>query len=317
MNTSPHDAIEQAAEWAVELDSTSSQDTKVAFQTWLSSDPEHQIAWQKINRFRQSYIDLKPHAAAVNVVQDTRQRQLTRRVFLERFMALGGLSIGAGLLANRSPVGDWLAQLPADQSTNVGEQRNILTTAGALHLNTYSAINMTEAENQVIVELIQGELAFTTEQTSTNKQTIVCEQLKLYPHNANYALRRHQSGEYTVSVQKGHVTARLVGQERTIHAQQSLNITNHQFKDLVAAQPYAFSWIKGRLEASDISLDTWVAEISRYTHGYIHLDSSLNTLAVMGSFPLHSLAESYDLLQNALPVTVQSPLPYVTFIRPS
>ncbi|MFD1384486.1 DUF4880 domain-containing protein [Rhodanobacter aciditrophus] len=312
---SPDHALRQAAEWAVELGDNPSSGTLYQWQSWLNQHQQHQQAWLKIQQVQARFQTVENSQTAKGVLANTPERQIKRREFIRRLAAFGSLSMGAGWVTNQTQVGNWVANLSADAHTNIGQRRQIKTFAGDLWLNTVSAINLNDRPNQLIYELLDGELALNSMGNQAVIQRMRIDDANIISKQARYAARRFSSGHYQISVFEGQAIA-LVNQQRIhIPARQSLIIKDHTKATMTPVAPHAISWTKGRLEALDLPLATLVGELNRYTIGHIHVDETLKSLRVMGSFPLDDLDSSTQLLAQIGPIKVTQPLPYLTLIQ--
>lgn len=76
---------------------------------------------------------------------------------------------------------------------------------------------------------------------------------------------------------------------------------------VAAAQPlarHADSWLQGKLYASDMRLDAFVAELGRYRRGIVRCDPAVAGLRISGVFQLGDTEQVFNSLPNALPVQV-------------
>lgn len=315
--SSPDRALQKAAEWAVELEDNPSPDTFAQWRSWLVQDQQNQNAWSKVQQVQLRFKEVETSNNAKRILAQSPERQIKRREFLRRLAAFGGVALGAGWSTSQTQLGHWVANLSADAHTNVGQRRQIKTFAGDLWLNTVSAINLNDYTDQLQYELLDGELAL---DSMTNKTVIT--NMHIGNHNiiskqARYAARRFDAGHYQISVFEGQATAHINQQRISIPERQSLVVKNHTHTTLIPVAPHAISWTKGRLEALNLPLSTLVDELNRYTLGHIHVDQEIQSLRIMGSFPLDDLNSATQLLAQIGPIKISQPLPYLTLIQPA
>ena len=82
------------------------------------------------------------------------------------------------------------------------------------------------------------------------------------------------------------------------------------------ADPAREAWHRGILLADDIRLDELVKELGHYQHGFINVAPEVAGLQVFGGYPLAQPERALTMLEAALPIRIQRPLPWWTEIGP-
>ena len=89
---------------------------------------------------------------------------------------------------------------------------------------------------------------------------------------------------------------------------------------LYAGEPARLSqqaWHKKRIIAEDIRLADLIDTLGRYQHGHIQLSPRVADLRVFGGFPLDNPEQALGMLEKALPIRIDQPLPWWTRIEPA
>lgn len=308
-------ALEQAAEWAIELGENPSQSHLSQWQTWLNHSQINQQAWLKIQQVQTRFQSVQTSNAAKEVLTGTPQRQIQRREFLQRFAAFGGITLGASWLTSQTKVGSWVGNLSADAHTNIGQRQKLTTFAGALWLNTTSALNLSDTEQHLQYELLSGEIALNSMNNQRTSQYLSIDGVQIISQQAHYAARRFANGHFQLSLIEGEARITAGQQSITLQPRQAVTIKDFKVDSMATISPHAFSWTQGRLEVIDMPLSTLAAELNRYTLGHIHVDKAVQPISIVGAFPVDDINSATQLLSEVAPIKVSHPLPYLTLIQ--
>ena len=314
-------ALEQAAEWFALLQSGNvSEKEHAAWRAWLDEAPLHRTAWQRIEavgaRFQNTASMGTDRAALAETLQSERKLRNDRRRVLRGLGVLVGCSL-IGLAAWRhTPFGGLAGSYLADYRTAVGERRAMRLADGTrLWLNTASAIDVAISPTERRVSLLRGEVLIDTA-TDARPFFVDSPQGVLRALGTRFMVRIEDT-DAKLAVYDGAVeiiTAEGRAQQ-IVPAGQQTRFAPSGIAQLTTIDQDDTGWIEGRLVANDIWLAEFIAELQRYHRGYIHLDPAVADLRVMGTFPTDDTDHALAMLQQALPISVQTPLPWWTTIK--
>lgn len=234
---------------------------------------------------------------------------------MERRQALKALSVvaGVGLLGLGGRTLPW-QQWQASQRTAVGEVRGSQLADGSrLWLNTDSALDVDFTAELRRLALYRGEVLV---EAADDARPLWLE--------TAHARLRVQGGRFAVCQQDdGYLVSSQVG---------ALEILGARRQSLLAGQEAYFdaqwvdrpaplrqgrkAWTHGILQADDMPLGQFIAELSRYQHGHLGCDPRVADLRLVGAFPLAEPERIYAALEASLPVRVVRRLPWWISIEP-
>ena len=299
------DALEAASLWFVrQTDSDFSEADRVAWLAWREQSPANEAAWQAIEQVTQKFV-LPGVATSVGIAALDRPASPARRRAVQQLavmFALGGTS-WAGY--RQLPWQEWRAEYV----TAVGEQREIyLPDNSKVTLNTDSALDVFFTANERRLLLHKGELFIETAHAKTEQRPFVAasQHGDVQALGTQFSLRTGRE-ESQVDLFDGAVE---------IHSSQSLlklrlnagETARFTHTSIVSPTPL-FSdtprWLNGILVADNQPLSEFIAELSRYRHGYLLADESLANLRISGAFPIADTNAILDSISRTLPVSVQ------------
>ncbi|MFW3899269.1 FecR domain-containing protein [Pseudomonas bharatica] len=305
----------EAADWLVQLQSGAPTDADHrAIQLWCKRSPQHALAWQRAEALLG---DL--HALPGSLASDTfRRLHHSKRVGRRQALHRLGLFLLAGPAL-------WMAyrELPwqqwsADQRTAIGEQKSVVLPDGTqLLINTGSAVNIAFNAHERRIKLLEGELLISTAKDPT--RSLVLE--------TRHGTARALGTRFSVRIegQQSHVFV-TEGAVEMHPAQASgaliLNAGEQGSfgrETLSPAQPLdtaALSWEHGMLLARTMRLDDLLAELGRYRRGVLRCHGDVAALTVSGAFPVKDTDASLRLLQDTLPIRINSLTHYWVAIEP-
>lgn len=281
---------------------------------WRAADPRHERAWQNAHRVSQKFDLLPP-----SLVDSTLRRgpDKSRRQAVKSLAALL-VAVPAGWLAWRSqPAREWRA----DYRNPVGAARKIVLADGTrVYLNSDTAVDIRYDDRQRLVTLIGGEILIETapDQAVAGRHgrrpfMVETAQGRVRALGTRFIVRQ-ESGLSRVSVFEGrveiHPVATIGGDgslapaTRILEAGQLASFSSSHIGLSQALERHADAWVQGRLYASDMRLDDFVAELSRYRPGIVRCEEAVAALRISGVFQLQDTEQVLRSLPNALPVDV-------------
>lgn len=307
-----HASLEQAAQWYVRLQDQGSALEQLRWQAWVAQNPEHLAAWQYVQRVSQRFAPLQEQAHGAS-----RALRSSRRQTLKTLLVLcGGSALAWGSWRNTALprlVGGW----SADYATTSGETRDALLADGShVWLNALSALDVRFDATQRLLLLRFGEVLIDTAKDASRPFLVDTEHGRMQALGTRFSVLQGDDhtqlnvfeGRVQVTTQDRHV--------RIIDAGQQASFTRDGFKPTAAASPAREAWSRGVLLADNLPLGQLIAELDRYRPGHLGCDPAVAQLPVMGSFPLKDSDHALYLLQAALPIRVDRPLPWWVSVGP-
>ncbi|MDO8825790.1 FecR domain-containing protein [Methylophaga sp.] len=319
----PDAIVDAAILWAVKLNyNQASEHNQQSFEAWLSTDPLHAKAWQRIGLMQAEFSSLPEKLALQTLKKVDAKRQSTS---LDRRQALKLLSV-SGVFA----MSGWLAhqhtpwqRLMADASTAIGEQRTLTLADGSvIQLNTDTAISTLLDATQRNIILHRGEILITTgsDDVSANKRPFWVQTPvgKLQALGTRFVVRLEQE-RALISVQQGAVELYPVnsndsvvvaaGERRWLTINTAQDAANPGFED--------DAWADGVIAGQNIRLADLLAELARYRHGVVQCDPRINDLRVSGTFHLKNTDQALQFLVQTQPIKISYRTRFWVSVSPS
>ena len=296
----PTEVLEEAAEWLMRLSENNLSDSERAeWQRWKVSTPERDRAWARAQLLQSKLGGLPPSLA---------MSALDRPSHPERRAALGKLALLLALM----PVGwgSWkLAQSQqwtADYRTRVGERRELTLADGShITLNTATAIDVRFDSQQRRVHLREGEILVQTAQDASRPFLVSTRQGRMQALGTRFTVRE-LSARTHLAVLEGAVQVVLADNRQTapiiVNAGQSTEFSAQQFGALTATDRNVGAWTQGMLMADNMRLADFVAELTRYRHGFVRYDPAIADLRISGAFPISDTQRTLNMLVQTYPV---------------
>ncbi|MFJ4132249.1 FecR domain-containing protein [Pseudomonas cyclaminis] len=296
----PTEVLEEAAEWLMRLSENNLSDSERAeWQRWKVSTPERDRAWARAQLLQSKLGGLPPSLA---------MSALDRPSHPERRAALGKLALLLALM----PVGwgSWkLAQSQqwtADYRTRVGERRELTLADGShITLNTATAIDVRFDSQQRRVHLREGEILVQTAQDASRPFLVSTRQGRMQALGTQFTVRE-LSARAHLAVLEGAVQVVLADNRQTapiiVNAGQSTEFSAQQFGALAATDRNVGAWAQGMLMADNMRLADFVAELTRYRHGFVRYDPAIADLRISGAFPISDTQRTLNMLVQTYPV---------------
>ncbi|ANF57418.1 FecR domain-containing protein [Halotalea alkalilenta] len=292
----------EAARWWLKLEERSSNPSvHAAFERWLSRDPQHLEAWQRLAALDQRISALPPGIGEKTLDGARRQRRM-----LLKTTAM--VAIGLPLAAEgtrRLPWSNWLA----DQRTAVGERREItLADGGRLWLNTASAADIEYDRRGRRLRLIAGELVVRTaaDVERPARPFFVDTPSGRVEALGTYFGVRLEGATVDLLVLEGRVRVDTRGgASRTIDAGQSTRFNRDEIALPTAGDTTSIGWTQGLLYAEDWRLDRVVEELARYRSGWLSCDPAVAALRISAVLRLDDVDAALATIAASLPVRVR------------
>ncbi|MCF5321363.1 FecR domain-containing protein [Pseudomonas simiae] len=307
-----HASLEQAAQWYVRLQDHGSALEQLRWQAWVAQNPEHLAAWQYVQRVSQRFAPLQEQAQGAS-----RALRSSRRQTLKTLLVLcGGSALAWGSWRNTALprlVGGW----SADYATTSGETRDTLLADGShVWLNALSALDVRFDAAQRLLLLRFGEVLIDTAKDARRPFLVDTEHGRMQALGTRFSVLQGDDhtqlnvfeGRVQITTQDRHV--------RIIEAGQQASFTRDGFKPTATASQAREAWSRGVLLADNLPLGQLITELNRYRPGQLGCDPAVAQLPVMGSFPLKDSDHALHLLQAALPIRVDRPLPWWVSVGP-
>lgn len=302
--------VRQAIQWMLRLNNEAGNARlHQRCEQWRAVHVDHECAWQRVlslNTDLNSRFKALPASSATFDALENSAQRLGRRRALK--MLSGLLVVGsAGWVAR--DLAPW-QQWNADFSTEVGKHSGYQLADGSrLRLNTDSAVNLDFTPQQRLLTLSRGELQLkcgNDEQSATPRPLLIsCRDGQFEGLSGRFVVR--QNSDHTrISVIEGRVLIRSPGVSPVaVEAGQSYSVTPHRATLLppLAMEPGA--WTDGLIVSKNVRLGDFLAEVSRYRHGYLGCADDIADLRLSGVFRLEDTDKLLEILPHTLPVRLR------------
>lgn len=307
--------LEQAAQWFALLASEHVSDQqRRAWQQWLTSNPAHRAAWQRVEKISGQFhaVPVSQREPARNALQAGGR---TRRQVLASLLLLGGGAV-LGLAVSRKPVQAWLA----DQRSVTGQVKHLhLADGGQLWLNSNSSVDIDYGSQRRLLRLWQGELLVQSAPDTQQPPRPLCVETSdglLQALGTRFSVRKQPSGTL-LSVFDGAVRISCAsGATQVVTAGEQALFDQLQIGPLSQASPARNAWQRGMLLADDRSLGDVIGELAEHVPGHLAVDPRIADLRIVGAFPLQDPERIYVALEASLPIRVNRRWPWWVTLEP-
>ncbi|QZP32360.1 FecR domain-containing protein [Pseudomonas sp. DR48] len=304
-----HQALEEAADWLMRLSERELSDAERAeWECWKVSTPERGRAWGRAQLLQSKFGGLPPSLA---------MSALDRPSSPQRRAALGKLAMILAILP--AGLGGWkLAQSlqwSADYHTAVGQRRELTLADGShITLNTDTAIDVLFDAHQRLIRLREGEILVQTAPDISplaRPFLVSTRQSRMQALGTRFTVRELQSRTH-LAVLEGAVQVDLAdnrqGSPLIINAGQRTDFSSGTFGQVTATDRYIGAWAQGMLMADKMRLADFVAELTRYRHGFVRLDPAIADLRISGAYPISDTQRTLNMLAQTYPILVSGHL---------
>jgi len=293
-------AVKQAIQWLLRLRESGHEPTlQQQCAQWRSAHHEHEQAWQRVMHLHHD-LDLRcvPGAGLALQTLETSQQRLHRRQALK---LLGGV-VMAGSATWLAKDLDAISAWASDYATGTGERRVLTLPDGSLlQLNTRSAVDLAFNAQQRMVRLKQGELMM----TCNARHPVLVQTRNALLEGFEGRFVAYQDNDCTrVSVTHGKVAVHRPGNGQLlwIESGQNWRLDAQGAHRLAHLGMDPMAWTEGLIVTQDMRLSDFLAQVSRYRHGYLGCSDEVADLRLSGVFRLEDPEQLIQLLPQTLPV---------------
>lgn len=302
----PTEVARKAVHWMLELQENPA-DSELAEQCWQwrQSNPLHESAWQHIFQGSRQLRSLG-QAEAQALRQTLLSPTLSRRD-LARMLALLGVVSAVG----------WQSQSTlknygvfADFKTSTGEQTQFSFADIELQLNTDTALDTWQSGGARYLSLYRGEVSINIPEPVPVPLMVKMPGVQLMAGQGHFIIR-NMPGVDRVDVYSGQVEVSRNGQRPwSVIAGERMDFNRNGLLRRESLDPYASTWREGMLVVSNMPLQTFLGEVSRYRSGHIRCHSTIADLRISGSYPLADTDAILDSLAGNLSLSVRRLTPW-------
>ncbi|AJQ49668.1 MULTISPECIES: FecR family protein [Pseudomonas] len=293
-------AVKQAIQWLLRLRESGHEPTlQQQCAQWRSAHHEHEQAWQRVMHLHHD-LDLRsvPGAGLALQTLETSQQRLHRRKALKLLGGVVMVGTATWLAKDLDATSAWAS----DYATGTGEQRVFTLPDGSLmQLNTRSAVDLAFSEQQRMVRLKQGELMM----TCNARHPVLVQTRNALLEGFEGRFVAYQDNDCTrVSVTHGKVAVHRPGNGQLlwIESGQNWRLDAQGAHRLAHLGMDPMAWTEGLIVTQDMRLSDFLAQVSRYRHGYLGCSDEVADLRLSGVFRLEDPEQLIQLLPQTLPV---------------
>ena len=316
----PYATLEQAAEWYAALRSDAvDEDERRRWQDWLAQGAGNRRAWARVEAISQNVAIARqtPDASSAALHAASAQRQRRKLV---KTLALAAFTTGLGWqLARTEDVQVVFAGLGASHRVGVGERVDTVLADGTqLWLDSGTILDQRYDAAQRLVLLHRGEIVLQSGQDAHRPLVVRSRQGSMRALGTRFQVRQFD-GSTRLGVSEGRVEVTPFdahGPMLVVEAGQEVTFTRSGISTPSALPAGREAWTRGMLIAEDLSLEAFLAELSRYRHGHLGCDPGIAGLRVVGAFPAHDTDQALAMLEAALPVRARHVLPWWVSVGP-
>lgn len=305
----------RATQWMVALMAAAPDaDSHAACAQWRAAHPDHERAWQHLQRFREAMETVPRRAAQAALAPAATVARPGRRKAIA-LIATTVVAAGAWQLQR----GRIFPALVADHATGVGERRQLRLPDGTeIDLDTGSAIAVHFDQTARRVTLLAGAISIRTAKNPAARPfSVTTAQGTMRPLGTRFTVRLHEDAT-AIAVQEGAVEIRPAdapAAARVLRAGERSRFTRSAIDAVEAGDMADTAWTQGMLAVHDMRLDDFLAELSRYRRGRLACAADAATLRVSGIFPLTDTDKVLAALPHLLPVDVHGYTRYWITVR--
>lgn len=316
----PYATLEQAAEWYATFRSgVVDDDERRRWQDWLAQDAGNRQAWARVEAISQHVAIARqtPEASGAALHAASAQRQRRKLV---KTLALAAITTGLGWqLARQEEVQVAFAGLGASHRIGVGEHgETVLADGTRLWLDSGTVLDQRFDDALRLMVLHQGEILLQSGQDARRPLVVRSRQGSMRALGTRFQVRQFD-GSTRLGVSEGRVEVTPIdapGPVLVVEAGQEVTFTRTGVSSPSALPAAREAWTRGMLIADDLPLQEFLAELSRYRHGFLGCDPAIARLRVVGAFPIHDTGQALAMLEAALPVRARQVLPWWVSVGP-
>ena len=287
----------EAAHWlTLCMDGELQPEQAQAFRRWRSADPDNERAWQHIESLRGRLAGLQPTAGYRSLSQsDGSRRRVVKALVM---LALVG---GTGGLAYREP---WRDGAGLTYHNGASAPRALTLADGSqLTLDADSTLEVNFDARQRTLRLLRGRLLISTGHDPLRAFSVKTAHGSVLALGTRFVV--HALPERTeVALFEGalklsplHTTPQLLSAgERTRFTAARIDSSTPAGREPL--------WGSGALEADNMRLEHFIAELARYRPGLLRCAREVADLRISGVYPLADSDAVLDTLTQSLPVRI-------------
>lgn len=316
----PYATLEQAAEWYATFRAGAvDADERRRWQDWLARDAGNRHAWARVEAISQNLAiaGQTPEAsgAALQAAGARRQRRT-----LVKTLALAAITTGLGWqLARQEQVQVAFAGLGASHRVGVGQRgETVLDDGTRIWLDTGTVLDERFDDRLRLVVLHEGAVVLESGRDPRRPLVVRSRQGSMRALGTRFQVRQFDDST-RLGVSEGRVEVTPFdahGPMLVVEAGQEVTFTRDGVSQAAALPAARDAWTRGMLIAEDLSLESFLAELSRYRHGHLGCDPAIAGLRVVGAFPIDDTGQALSMLEAALPVRVRQVLPWWVSVGP-
>lgn len=309
-------AEREAIAWQARLSSDLLADEqRLAFDAWLTANPEHRAAWRAINDFWSGLDLVDPADLGISARQAAPAAPSTAPSAIPLPRRLGfrsrsaDLALAASVLLAFGLVFGNFADYLADYRSAVGSQREIaLEDGSSLVLNTDSAASVDYSTQRRLVTLHRGEAFFRVAADPARPFVVETGAGRVRALGTAFDVK-YLAGAASVTVYEHAVAVETVGGavlDKLGEAEQ-LAFDRDRIGPVQPVNPQrAGAWHQQRIVFQDQALAKVVEELERYRPGKIViLDAAIENLPITGVFGIADTDLALQAIAQSLPVRVR------------
>jgi len=313
-------AAREAAQWLMRLHSGKhSEADQEACETWRTSNPAHELAWQRAEMVSRT-LGMVPPSIGIPVLD--RPALLERRASIKTLAMLIAASPVVWATYRAAPWQEWTAEI----RTAKGEIRHMTLGDGSkIALNTDTSIDIAFDDNLRLIKLHAGEIHIETavDPASVPRPFIVqSENGRVRAIGTRFSVRQDRSlleSRTYVAVKQGQVEIRALNNHipYLLDAGQKSDFSEEQVAPFTMLKAGSDGWVNGVLIADDMPLGDVVAQLSRYRSGILRCHPAIEKMRVTGAFQLKDTDNILTLLQRSLPIRIQKRTRFWVSLEPA
>jgi transmembrane sensor len=298
---------QQALAWLVTMWSGDvSADDQRALDAWRRQSDAHEQAWLAVQQMDQRLRHVPAPTASQVLRTSSDNKRSGRRAVLRGLALVGGTGLAAHLVRDTRT---WHA-VTARYTTATGERRELVLGDGTrIVMNTATALDVHFTAGQRRIDLHRGEIMIVTGKdhgaryrpfvvhTAHGAARALGTRFSVYQHEADTEVAVYEGAVEVRPLRAAAAVLRLAAGSAT-----RFTGDRAERERLLAASGPA--WLRGVLEAEQMPLPEFLAELARYRQGVIQCDPALAGERVSGIYPLADTDKILAALGGALPVRV-------------
>lgn len=316
----PYATLEQAAEWYATFRSGAvDDDERRRWRDWLAQDAGNRQAWARVEAISQNFAIARQTPEASSSALHAAGAQRQRRKLLKT-LAMAAITTGLGWqLARQDDVQLAFAGLGASHRVGVGERsETVLADGTRLWLDSGAILDERFDDALRLVVLHRGGILLESGRDARRPLIVRSRQGSMRALGTRFQVRQ-LDGSTRLGVSEGRVEVTPLdarGPLLVVEAGQEVTFTRSSVSAAAALPATREAWTRGMLVADDLPLDEFLAELSRYRHGFLGCDPAVAGLRVVGAFPIDDTGQALAMLEAALPVKARQPLPWWVSVGP-